>query len=173
MKKLGYILTLTVLSFLTSCIVVDRTPAPGPHGRDGRAYFSVDFEHHAPYSYWDNNSSIPFNPMLGEFYRTSPGIYEFEYFVNSHDYWYGTYEVWINRGGPGGPNGQPGFDGLDTYLTLICDPNGFHTHSDNWRVSENEPLVIEKGDGELNFKLTIQKGNVLTRLAQAPKYKQN
>ena len=159
-----------VLSF-SSCIVVDNTP--GPRGRDGRAFFGVDFEHNAPYSYWDNNNSIPYNPILGDYYRSNPGVYEFEYFINPHDYWYGTYEVWINRGGPGGPHGQQGYDGLDTYLMLICDPNGFHEHRDDWRINENEPITIEKNKGILNFKITIQKGNVLTRSAHKPKFIRN
>ena len=53
---------------------------------------------------------------------------------------------------------------------LICDPNGFHEHRDTWKVNPNEPLVIEKSEGNLNFKITIQKGNVLTRPAQQPKF---
>lgn len=168
MKKLNLILIFLLPLFFTSCIIVDNTP--GPRGRDGRAYFGVDYEHHAPYSYWDNNPSIPYNPILGDYYHTRPGIYEFEYFINPHDYWYGTYEVWINRGGLGGPHGEPGYDGRDNYLMLICDPGGFHEHRDNWRVDENEPLVINKTEGNLNFKITIQKGNVLTRPAKAPKF---
>ena len=102
MKKLKVTLAILIPLFFTSCIVVDN--APGPNGRDGRAYFGVDYEHHAPYSYWDNNSSIPYNPILGDYYRTRAGIYDFEYFINEYDYWYGTYEIWINRGGVGEEN---------------------------------------------------------------------
>ena len=116
MKKLKIILILIAPLFFTSC-VIDNTH--GPDGRDGRAFFGVDYEHRAPYSYWDDNSAIPFNPALGEYYTTRPGIYEFEYFINPHDYFYGTYEVWINQGGHGGSNGEPGYDGMDTYLMLI------------------------------------------------------
>ncbi len=169
MKKLNIILIFLLPLFFTSCIVVDNTP--GPNGRDGDAYFGVDFEHHAPYSYWDNNKSVPYNPILGEYYFTAPGIYDFEYFINPHDYYYGTYEVWINRGGVGGSNGQVGYNGNDNYLMLICDPNGFHEHRENWRVDNTLPRVIEKTEGTLNFKITIQKGSTLTRTANAPKYK--
>lgn len=169
MKKLRIALILLLPFLYTSCIIVDNTP--GPNGRDGRAYFGVDYEHYSPYSYWDNNSSIPYNPVLGNYYRTRPGIYDFEYFINEYDYWYGTYEIWINRGGLGGPHGEPGFDGADTYLMLICDPNGFHEHRDNWRENTNEPLVIEKKDGSFNYRITIQKGNINERVAQEPKYK--
>jgi hypothetical protein len=168
MKKLTLITPIIITLIFTSCIVVDNSP--GPSGRDGQAYFGVDFEHHAPYSYWDNNNSIPYDPVLGEYYFTYPGRYEFEYFVNPYDYWYGTYEVWINRGGLGGSNGEPGYDGCDTYLMLICDPHGYHLHGDGYRLNNSEPLVIEKKNGKYNYKITIQKGNGLIRKAQKPKY---
>lgn len=169
MKKLKITLAILLPLFFTSCIIVDNSP--GPRGRDGRAYFAVDYEHRAPYSYWDNNPSLPYNPIIGEFYRTNPGLFEFEYFINDYDYWYGTYEIWINPGGMGGPRGEPGYDGADSYLTLICDPNGFHEHRDNWKASdENEPLVIERKEGKYNYRITIQKGNVLSRKAHEPKF---
>jgi len=171
MKKIQFTLAIIIPLIFTSCIVVDNTP--GPNGRDGRAYFGVDYEHRAPYSYWDDNNSIPFNPILGEYYHTYPGIYEFEYFINPHDYYYGTYEVWINRGGYGGPHGEHGYDGADTYLMLITDPNGFHEHSNGYRAATNEPVVIEKKSGKYNYKITIQKGNVQTRKAHNPKYINN
>ena len=171
MKKIKLILAFIAPLFFASCIVVDNTP--GPRGRDGQAYFGVDYERHAPYSYWDNNSSVPYNPILGEYYLTRPGIYDFEYFINSHDYWYGTYEVWINRGGVGGAHGQQGYDGLDNYLMLICDPKGFHEHREDWRVDENEPLVVEKIEGDFKYRITIKKGKVLNRPAQQPKYISN
>lgn len=157
--------------FFTSCIVVDNSP--GPNGRDGNAYFGVDYERRAPYSYWDNNSSIPFNPILGEYYLTRPGIYDFEYFINPYDYYYGTYEVYINRGGLGGAHGEPGFDGLDTYLMFIADPDGYHLHGDSFKTGGSEPIVIEQKTDKYNYKITIQKGNVNTRDAKPPKYSSN
>ena len=168
MKKIQIILTILIPLMFTSCIVVDNTP--GPHGRDGNAYFGVDYEHHAPYSYWDDNGSIPYNPILGEYYRTYPGVYEFEYFINPYDYYYGTYEVWTNHGGAGGYHGEPGYDGLDTYLMLITDPNGYHEHTSGYRLDNSKPVVIEKKLGKSNYKITIQKGNVNTRKAHDPKY---
>lgn len=154
-----------------SCVVVDNTP--GPNGRDGLAYFGVDYEHRPPYSYWDNNKSIPYDPVLGEYYHTYPGIYEFEYFINPHEYWYGTYEIWVNRGGLGGPRGEPGYDGLDTYLMLITDPYGFHTHQNGYKSNKKEPLIIEKKEGKFNYKITIQKGDVNIRKPHDPKYVTN
>jgi len=168
MKNLFKILVLTLPLFFTSCVVIDNTP--GPDGRDGAAFFGVDFEHSAPYSYWDNNRSIPYDPILGDYYYTSPGIFEFEYFINPDDYWYGTYEVWINYGGRGGQHGEPGYDGLDTYLMLIADPGGYHFHEDGYRLNNEGPLVVEKKEGKYNYRITIQKGNRNTRKAQEPKF---
>lgn len=168
MKNFKFILALITPLIFTSCIVVDNTP--GPNGRDGQAFFGVDYEHRAPYSYWDDNKSIPYDPVLGEYYNTYPGIYEFEYFINPEDYWYGTYEVWENRGGIGGPHGEPGYHGVDTYLMLICDPNGFHEHASGYRVNVFDPIVIEKKTEQYNYKIIIQKGNVSTRPSHEPKF---
>ena len=56
MRKLKIILALIAPLLFTSCLIVDNTP--GPHGRDGSAYFGVDYEHSAPYSYWDDNFCV-------------------------------------------------------------------------------------------------------------------
>jgi hypothetical protein len=171
MKHLKLILAIITPLFFASCVVVDSSP--GPNGRDGNAYFGVDYEHSAPYSYWDNNSSIPFNPILGEYYHTYPGVYEFEYFINPYDYYYGTYEVFINRGGLGGSYGEPGYDGADTYLMFIADYDGYHSHRENFKTSASEPVVIEEKTDKFNYKITIQKGNTSIRPAQQPKFVSN
>ena len=170
MRNFKTIFAVILPLIFTSCIVIDNTP--GPHGRDGNAYFGVDYEHKPPYSYWDDNNSIPFNPVLGEYYHTYPGVYEFEYFINNVEYYYGTYEVWTNQGGIGRSNGQPGYDGEDTYLMLIADPNGYHERSSGYYLKSetNEPVIIEKKIGNENYKITIQKGNIKTRKAKKPKY---
>ena len=41
MKRISTILIVTISLFLTSCVVVDNTP--GPNGRDGLAFFGIDF----------------------------------------------------------------------------------------------------------------------------------
>jgi len=117
MKTLTYIIVVLAGLSLTSCIIV--TDTPGPAGRPGNAYFGVSYDVYEPYSYWDNNPDIPNDPYLDEYYPTVPGLYEFEYYVNRVDYWYGTYEIWVNAGEPGRPGGRPGRDGLDTYLMLV------------------------------------------------------
>ena len=170
MKKIASVLIIAFSLFLTSCVVVDNTP--GPNGRDGLAFFGIDYDHRPPYSYWDNNRAVPYNPAFGQYYQTAPGIYEFEYFINRYDYYYGTYEVFINYGGPGGPRGEPGYDGADTFLMLITNPQGYYMHEDYGYKSTaaDEPVVIEKNDGKFNYKITIQKGNIKYRKAQSPKY---
>lgn len=162
-----------LITSMSSCIVVDNTP--GPPGPSGVAYFGVDYENFAPYSYWDDNPSVPYNPTLGAYYFTYPGVYEFEYFINPEEYWYGTYELWINAGGLGGIHGEPGLPGLDTYMMLICDPHGFHEHRfDGKKEDESvykKPLVVEKKIGDQQYRITIQKAKVSERPAQSPKYK--
>jgi hypothetical protein len=171
MKKLQYLIIFVLPLLLTNCVVIDNTP--GPNGRNGNAYFGIDYGHHSPYSYWDNNNAIPYNPIFGEYYHTNPGIYEFEYFINENEYWYGTYQIWINYGGVGGSHGERGYDGADSYLMLITDPEGFYEERSNYRLSDDEPLVIEKKDEKFNYKITIQKGNTATRAAHEPKFIRN
>jgi len=156
---------------LTSCVYVDNTP--GPPGRPGEAWFGVDYDTHPLYSYWDNNSSIPYNPYVGTYYFTYPGIYDFEYFFNRYEYWYGTYEIWVNLGEPGGPHGEHGCDGLDTYLMLICDPYGPHEHRDNYKstMDADEQMVIERDEGKYHYRIVMSKANVNERPANEPKFK--
>lgn len=169
-KYINVILAIYLLFGLNSCIVVDTTP--GPPGYDGRAYFGVDYDNEPPYSYWDNNSSIPYNPVLGQYYNTAPGVYRFEYFINQYEYWYGTYEIWINRGGPGQSYGKPGIDGMDTYLMLICNPNGYYDdYFESYKKSDDEERLIEFQDEKHHYRIKIQKSDARKRIAQSPKYK--
>ena len=171
MRQFKLILAIITPLFFTSCIVIDNTP--GPNGHNGNAYFGVDYEHVAPYSYWDDNNSIPFDPILGEYYHTRPGVYEFEYFINPYDYYYGSYEIWINYGGVGGSHGEPGYNGSDTYLMFIADHDGFHEHTSGYKMDVNEVVVIEQKSGELNYKITVKKGNTKIRPAHQPKFVSN
>jgi len=173
MKKLGYILSLFVVITFSSCIeVYDH----GPHGRDGDAYFGVDYHFSPPYSYWDNNPSLPENPYLGDFYWTDAGVYDFEYFVNPYDYWYGQYTVYRNYGTHGGAYGEAGLDGLDTYLMLFCDPNGWHEDRFEYRQNvtvtrEQDKVTVEVNEAGQKFKLEMRKTDVLSRPStQKPKF---
>jgi len=159
MKSLFKIASVAIgfVTLLASCtIIVD--PVQGPDGRPGDAFFGIDYDYAMPYSYWDNNNNIPNNPVLGSFYPTNTGVYEFEYFINPYEYWYGTYRVFRNAGGPGGSNGAVGYPGLDTYLMLICNPDGFYEErANNKRTTEmGETIVIEEmvGNNKIRIELT-------------------
>jgi len=144
---------------------------PGPHGRDGFAFLAIDYTWSHPYSYWDDNPDIPYNPLIGHAHQTFPGIYEFEYFIDPWEYWYGTYEIWINLGGPGGPHGEPGFDGADNYFTLFCDPDGFwmDLESGFYKKDASDEIVIEKQDENVTMRITMKKAHVKDRKAHEPK----
>ncbi|TNF30184.1 MAG: hypothetical protein EP314_01825 [Bacteroidetes bacterium] len=159
---------------LSSCVIV-MDPAPGPDGRPGDAFFGVDYDYAMPYSYWDNNPSIPMNPILGSFYPTGTGVFSFEYFINPYEYWYGTYRIFRNAGGPGGPNGQPGAPGLDTYLMLICNPNGFYEERANAKTElpapMGETITITRDVGTDRIEIVMTKTTVQARPTDnEPKY---
>ena len=175
MKTLTYIIVVLAGLSLTSCIIV--TDTPGPAGRPGNAYFGVSYDVYEPYSYWDNNPDIPNDPYLDEYYPTVPGLYEFEYYVNRVDYWYGTYEIWVNAGEPGRPGGRPGRDGLDTYLMLVCNPDGPYEARKSAGTG-NTVTTTALPDGSLQYiitnadggmKVTMKKTTSTERPSQTPK----
>jgi hypothetical protein len=159
---------------LTSCVfVID--PVPGPEGRPGDAFFGVDYDYALPYSYWDNNPNIPLNPVLGSFYPTNAGVYEFEYFINPYEYWYGTYRIFRNVGGPGGVNGEVGAPGLDSYLMLICNPDGFYEERANNKTELPFPMgktiTIERLVGNDRIQVIMTKTTLQNRpTTNDPKY---
>ncbi len=175
MKKIIVLLIALIAISLSSCIIV--SDGYGPNGRSGRAFFGISYDYEQPYSYWDDNSSIPENPFFDEYYPTYSGVYEFEYFVNRVDYWYGTYEIWVNPGELGGPNNIRGRDGIDSYLMLICNPNG----PDEYRKSADGATIKKEtlADGSINYtieneggglKVTMRKTNIKVRKAQTAKW---
>ncbi len=174
MKSLFKIASIAVgFSFLLSSCVFVVDPVPGPDGRPGDAFFGVDYDYALPYSYWDNNPSIPNNPILGSFYPTNAGVFEFEYFINPYEYWYGTYRIFRNAGGPGGANGQAGYPGADTYLMLICNPNGFYEEraSNKRPVEFGETLMIEDLVGDNRIRIEMTKTTISARpTSNEPKY---
>jgi hypothetical protein len=159
------------LASFTSCIIV--TDHPGPAGRAGAAFFGVDYDYYSPYSYWDNNQSISNNPNLGMYYPTNAGLFDFEYFINPYEYWYGTYEIYRNSGGPGLPHGEAGYDGSDSYLLMIINPEGFYEVRGNSRMSnpDENTTVVESMDPKKPFKITMTKTNINERpTANQPKF---
>ncbi|MGB0424846.1 MAG: hypothetical protein ACPGED_10995 [Flavobacteriales bacterium] len=172
MKKLQHtflfsaMLALLLGTSLSGCIVVADYEY-GPNGRDGKAFFGVDYDYHAPYSYWDNNPSLPNQIWYGELYRSNRGTYDFEYFINQDEYWYGTYTLRINQGEPGQPYNQPGLDGEDSNLLLICNDNGFYFETwddcDCYQTKSANHQVIEINEGKYNFTLEMKKTTVADR----------
>lgn len=172
MKK-SLLLSALFALLLSSCIVIEDEVYYGPDGRDGKVFFGIDYDYQAPYSYWDDNSSVPENPFFGEYYRTWPGIYNFEYYVSPWEYWYGTYEVWENPGTAGQPNGVAGLDGADNYLLLICNPDGFYF--ENWEDCSCSPRsfadgtqVIEADKGNFHFRVSMKKTTIQERPSTHP-----
>jgi len=166
-RPLFFLLSLMMLgSVLTGCIIIEEMDY-GDHGRDGKAYFGIDYDTFEPYSYWDNNPSLPYSPWYGEMYRSNPGTYNFEYFINQDEYWYGTYTLRINHGQPGQANNIPGLDGTDTYLLLICNRNGFYF--EDWencactRTSTEDSQTIEMDHGDYKFSIEMKKTTVRER----------
>jgi len=186
MKKLGKniriklngkaLMVSLAVTMLSSCIVITDDDY-GPSGNDGKAYFGIDYDWTPPYSYWDNNPQVPNNPFFGEYYRTWSGTYEFEYFINEWEYWYGTYHIYVNAGQHGQPYGQQGYDGLDSFLLLICNQDGFYMDSwDECDCSRSEmddgAQVIEGKNGDHSFKIEMKKADVRERPTNnIPKYK--
>lgn len=173
-KSINWLMPLGLMViFMTSCI---NYTDYGQRGEDGRAYFGIDYDFNPPYSYWDDNMSVPQNPYFGEFYRSEPGIYDFEYFINPWEYWWGTYTLYENEGEWGGTNNTPGQPGADTFFLLICNENGFYseTWEDDWyrtAVNENGTVLIEGTDGA-RFKLEMRKSTVTERPAKGnPKFR--
>lgn len=171
-KTLSVALGVSIL--LTSCVfVVD--PVQGPDGRPGDAFFGIDYDYAMPYSYWDSNPNIPNNPILGSFYPTNQGAFQFEYFINPYEYWYGTYRIFRNAGGIGGPNGEVGAPGLDSYLMLICNPNGFYEERANNKtdvpVEMGKTITIERLVGTDRIQIIMTKTTIQERPTQnEPKY---
>ena len=158
-----------MLLALQSCVVVVNEP--GPPGFPGLAYFGINYHVYAPYSYWDNNPSIPLNPVFGRYYPTNPGIYEFEYFISETEYWYGTYQTFVNPGGMGGPRGEPGFNGADSYLMLMCDDMGFSEYRTEYTYKNGETaydkeIVIEENVGDKHYIIKMKKTTVSDRTPQ-------
>ena len=170
----GIMLMAAASLILTSCHDHhSHDPGPGPDGRDGRAFFSINYEWSHPYSYWDNNIDVPDNPQIGFFYMTVPGIYEFEYFINPDEYWYGTYEIWIILGERGRPFGQPGLDGADNYFTLFCDPYGYSMDMNGVSYGKTsgskDEIIIKREEDGSNMRIVMKKANVNDRKPHEPK----
>ncbi len=172
----GVLTSISLAMFLTGCIIVTDY---GPNGNNGKVYFGIDYDYNAPYSYWDNNPSTPNAPFFGEYYRSYAGTFQFEYFVNQYEYWYGTYQLRINPGQAGQPYGEPGRDGIDNYLLMICNDDGFYFESWNecncgYRSEIDGVLTYDIETDKANYRIEMRKTTIQERKPQAiPKYQLN
>ena len=163
-----YTLSLVIMIFVLAGCSKEVYHEHGPRGYDGRVYFGVSYSHFMPYSYGDNNPSIPFNPTLDESYPSQPGYYDFEYFINPFEYWHGSYQLWINPGGPGGEFGQPGLDGRDNFLMLICDPQGFYEDRFIGKSMMDDTIVKEGTLNGTQYRIEFKKTHVNDRQPALP-----
>ena len=97
----------------------------GEKGPDGEVYLRITLDSYV-YSYWDNNSSIPYGFSESNYYNTPPGTYSYDYEAD-HNGWYyyhwGTYSLRAEEGEE--PNlFTDGDAGEDNNYILDCDWNG-------------------------------------------------
>ena len=137
MKNL-IILAMVVIG-LQSCVAYYEEPSYnnfGSDGRDGRAYFKLNWGEQEPV-YVDAGNVVPYNFRWDTFYRTSAGTYTvyYEYEYIRFGRWYiRAYEVDVNvfqyRGEQGGYR-YNGSNGEDVYFELMLYPDGYidYTHA--------------------------------------------
>jgi hypothetical protein len=120
---LTMILTAGLLMLTPSCYV-------GADGRPGLAYIAFEWEVSKPDFIDCGTSSVPPNFYYGTYYRINPGRYTAYYdgkVWNGMAWgtyaWEMDYEIWVNPGQRGG-YGYNGKDGMNTYLSFVCNPYG-------------------------------------------------
>ncbi|MFT5337144.1 MAG: hypothetical protein ACI9YL_001146 [Luteibaculaceae bacterium] len=172
--KLFIVLAGLSLAF-SSCIAIVEEVHYGPDGRDGDAYFGIDYVYEPPLAYWDENLSIPDNPRIGDYYYSYPGTFYFEYFLDEDDYWYGEYSIFIEFGSAGMENGRPGYDGRDTHLMMVFDPDfgpreyrkgNFNNLPYQVKELENGQLELTPKDGSKSWKIVAQKTTTKERASR-------
>ncbi len=96
----------------------------GQPGADGDAYIAYSWAV-GPITIATNDPAFAGASYIynGEFRRTSPGVYDFEYVAWDNSEWWGWYEIYVNPGEDGGAFGA-GDDGADLYFELLCLSTG-------------------------------------------------
>jgi hypothetical protein len=128
--KPSTILLMTAIALTTFLLLTSTSCKVGNDGRPGLAYVAFEWEEVKP-DYIDcGTSAVPPDFYYGTFYRISPGWYTAYYegqVWNGQAWgsfaWEMDYEIWVNPGQRGG-YGYNGRDGLNTYLTFVCNPFG-------------------------------------------------
>lgn len=106
----------------------------GKDGKDGEAYLRITWLY-TPFSYWDDNSDIPYGFQNGVYYNTDPGTFNFRYTDWQGTTWTGTYKISINKGTKG-ELFSDGKDGADKYFTLQCFSIGPSLYEDRPRIED-------------------------------------
>ena len=123
----------------------------GQPGADGEAYTAYSWVY-GPITIATNDPAFAGLSTVynGEFRKTSPGVYDFEYIAWDDSYWWGWYEIYVNPGEDGGLFG-PGEDGTDLYFEVVCLSTGpsFYVWEDlgsagvsGSRATDSQPLAV-------------------------------
>lgn len=170
-KKISCLIFVFIIIYLF-CFIKCKGP-DGEDGADGDAYIAISWVS-GPFYYWTDDPAIPQYFYSGTYYKTSSGIYYFEYESWDTSIWSGSYEIYINQGEEGEPGGlfwhagEDGADGADIYFELACYSFGpsFYTWDSPYSmknvriIAKKEELdkLKEAGHYELNFpESSIQK----------------
>ncbi|MDR0941443.1 MAG: hypothetical protein LBM68_04370 [Bacteroidales bacterium] len=148
---------------LQSCVAYYEEPDYGYDGRNGRAYFKLNWMEQEPV-YVDAGGVVPNNFYWDTFYRTSEGIYTVYYESEYQRYgrWYiQSYEVVVEvfqyRGEQGGYY-YDGRDGKDVYFELQLYPDGYFDYTYAVLRSAEKQIPDEKGRTFLGVKEEIKDG---------------
>lgn len=157
MKTIIYFLL--ALTLFQSCVYYDYE---GRDGRDGDAFFKINWEESEPYLI-DAGGVIPTNFYYDTYYKTNPGYYvvyyEYEYFTE-----FGRviepYEIEVevfNYEGEDGDRNYDGKDGDDVYFELVLFPDGYdYYHQVDYKSEQvNERTLITRKETILNGKRMV------------------
>lgn len=148
---------------LQSCVAYYEEPEYGRDGRDGRAYFKLNWEEQEPV-YVDAGGVVPYDFYWDTFYRTSAGTYSvyYESEYQRHGRWYiQSYEVAVEvfqYSGELGGYYYDGRDGEDVYFELKLYPDGYFDYTYAALRSAEKPTPDEKGRILLGVKEEIKNG---------------
>ncbi len=131
-------LKLLMLVLIAAVLFMSCKGENGVDGMDGRAFLTVTSSDGLLYAFIDNNSSRPGIFYAGQTYRVVPGLYDYAYESRAYNtdgtyyyaQWVGKYSIHINEGEEGSEgkifwqSGEDGENGVDSYLTLLCNFDG-------------------------------------------------
>ena len=127
---LAVILTTSGCYVHEEVIVVDPPCNYGVDGYAGNAFFGLEWDVVQPAYVWTNNTAIPPVFRYGDYYQSGTGTFQLYYEGEFRDgccivdyFWEVDFDVWRNPGSAGGC-GFNGQNGVDSWLMLICGPNG-------------------------------------------------